>query len=301
MANYQTIMRVRPEYREFTRNRRLIHRGDVVVFARNKQCDSFSTDAGGFRHTRFNGETLSLREILKRERYGLVLGSSHIFGFGLAGNENTLPSLLGERFGFPFANLGLPEGNSRNLSSLLVAFIARAQRAPAVVIHFSGGDFTNFSVSSIADSIFGSPNLKQLQMVLKERGGAPPAGRSFPSLLAFTSLWTQSMALLCRARGIPLVLGNDTTFFEKAKPSAIDEECELGKPFTPMQRRWFATHKAFVQQFYERRESLASALGVPLAGPGKANDLGFIDEFHHDRDGTRALSDDVAAAVTELL
>ena len=40
---------------------------------------------------------------------------------------------------------------------------------------------------------------------------------------------------------------------------------------------------------------------VPLAGPGLTNDLGFIDEFHYDRGGTRALCDDFAAVLEPLL
>jgi lysophospholipase L1-like esterase len=40
---------------------------------------------------------------------------------------------------------------------------------------------------------------------------------------------------------------------------------------------------------------------VPLAGPGITNTLGFIDEFHYDADGTRALVDDFAKELEPLL
>jgi hypothetical protein len=301
VANYQTIMRLRPEIREFIRNRRWVHRGDVMVYGPNIRCDSFSTDAAGFRHSVFGGEALSVHDCLQRERYGLVLGPSNVYGFGLAGNENTMPSLLAERFGFPFANVGLPEGNSRNLFSLLAAFIARAPRPPVVVVHISGGDFTNFCYTSIADPVFGSPNLMQMQQVMKERGGRPPPATQIPPLLAFTSLWIRAIAQVCRMNRIPLVLGNDTTFFEKRKPSAIERESELGKPSSAAQQLQFATHKKFVDDYSERRKSVAKALGVPLAGPGRTNDIGFIDEYHYDREGTRALCDDFAKAIEPLL
>jgi hypothetical protein len=65
----------------------------------------FSTDAGGFRHSVFRGETFSVADITRRDRYGLVLGPSSVYGFGLAGNENTMPSRLAEHLGFPFANI----------------------------------------------------------------------------------------------------------------------------------------------------------------------------------------------------
>lgn len=301
MANYQNIMRVRPEVREFIRNRRWVHRGDVLTYGPNIQCDAFSTDGAGYRHSVFAGQTLSTSDCLQHERYGLVLGPSNVYGFGLVGNENTIPSLLAERFGFPFANIGLPEGNSRNLFAILLAFIARAPRPPTVVVHVSGGDFTNFCYTSIADPVFGSPNLKQMKQVLKERGGPPPAETQIKPLLAFTSLWIRSIAQVCRVGKIPLVLGNDTTFFEKPKPSAIERECELGKPFNAGQQRQFAIHNQFVDEYGDRRKAVAEALGVPLAGPGRPNNLGFIDEFHYDRDGTRSLSDDFARAIEPLL
>jgi hypothetical protein len=301
VANFQTIMRVRPDYRQFVRHRRLVHRGDAIVVAPNIQTELFSTDGAGFRHSVFRGETLAPSEIAARERYGIVLGSSHIFGLGLPGNENTIPSLLGERFGFPFANISLPEGNSRNLSSLLTAYIARAPRPPAIVIHFSGGDFTNFSLSSIADPVFGSPNLKQLDMAIEERGGRPAPETQIKALLAFTSLWTRTIVEQCRTVGIPILLGHDTTFFEKSEPSDFERECALGVPFNAVQAKWFDTHRTFVQDFYARRETLAEKLKVPLVGPGRSNSLTFIDEMHYDREGMIAWVDEIAGAVEALL
>jgi len=223
-------------------------------------------------------------------------------GFGLGGNENTMPSLLAERFGFPFANVGLPEGNSRNLFSILFSTVARAPKPPSAVVHISGGDFTSFCYTSIADPMFGPPNLKQIPMVLEERGGrVPSAERHMPALLAFTSLWIRAIADLCRARKIPLVLADDTTFFEKLKPSKVERDSELGKPFNAAQERQFETHKRFVVDYHTRRKAVAEKLGVPLAGPGKTNSIGFIDEFHYDADGTRALCDDFGKALEPSL
>lgn len=301
MANYQTIARLRPEVREFIRNRRWVHRGDVIVYGPNIRCQSFSTDASGFRQSTFAGQTLSISDCLQYERYGLVLGPSNVYGFGLAGNENTMPSRLAEKFGFPFVNLGLPEGNSRNLFSLLLAICARAPRPPAIVLHLSGGDFTNFCYTSVADPVFGSPNLKQIEMVLEERGGQPAAERQIQPLLAFSSLWIRAIVDLCRARKVPMVLANDTTFFEKREPNELELESQLGKPFSPPQERQFAVHSKFAMDYYDRREWLAKTLNVPLAGPGRNNDIGFVDEFHYDQNGTRALCEDFASAIEPLL
>jgi hypothetical protein len=301
MANYPAIIHMRPEVRDFIRNRLWVHRGEVIAYGPNIRCDSFSTDSAGFRHSTFKGETLAVRDCLQRERYGLVLGPSNVYAFGLAGNENTMPSLLAEQFGFPFANVGLPEGNSRNLFSLLAAFVARAQYLPAVVLHLSGGDFTNFCYTQLADPVFGSPNLKQAQMAIEERGGKPPASPQIQPLLAFTGLWIRSISELCRARRIPLVLGEDVTFFEKGAPSDYDKKAELGRPLNATQARQFETHKKHVTEYHARRQQIAKALGVPLPGPGFGNDIGYVDEFHYDREGTRALCDDFAKAIEPLL
>lgn len=301
MANYQTIMRLRPEVRQFVRNRRWVHRGDAVAYGPNITSDGFSTDAAGFRHSVHAGKTLSVNDCLKVKRYGLVLGPSSVYGFGLAGNEHTMPSVLAERFGFPFANIGLPEGNSRNLFAQLLAFVARAPRPPAAVVHISGGDYTNFCYTGIADPVYGSPNLKQIKMAIEERGGRTHGDGQIRPLLAFTSLWIRAIAELCRARNIPLVLADDTTFFEKLEPSTIEIESELGKPFGKPQERQFATHCKFVVDYHSRRREVADALGVPLVGPGKTNTIGFIDEFHYDRAGTIALCDDFAAGLEPLL
>lgn len=301
MAHYPTIVRLRPEVRDFIRNRHWVHRGEVIAYGPNVRCDSFSTDAAGFRHGVLDGKTWSVADCLRAERYGLVLGSSNLYGFGVAGNENAMPSLLGERFGFPFANISIPEANSRNLFSLLMTLMARAPKPPAVVLHLSGGDFTSFCFTSIADPLFGTPSVRQTKAAIEERGGRPAAARQFPALLAFSNLWTNAIANLCQAREIPLVLGNDTTFFEKDEPSSIERECRLGTPSNAFQAQQFDIHKRFVGAFYAKREAFAEMLGVPLAGPGKANAIGFIDEFHYDRDGTRAVADDLAAAVAALL
>jgi hypothetical protein len=97
------------------------------------------------------------------------------------------------------------------------------------------------------------------------------------------------------------VLADDTTFFEKREPSAIERNSALGVASSPVQERQFETHKAFVGNYHERRRILAQNLAVPLAGPGISNEIGFIDEFHYDREGTLALCEDFGAAIEGVL
>jgi len=301
VANYQAIVRQRPEVREFIRNRRWVHRGEVVVYGANTRCDAFSTDEQGFRHSVFEGKAFSVADCLKAKRYGVVLGSSHLYGFGLAGNENSIPSLLAEQFGMPFANVSIPEANSRNLHSLLKGCIAQAKAPPAMVIHMSGGDFTSFCFTSLADPIFGSPNLRQIESALSERGIEPDSELFFPALLSFNGFWTNMIVQLCRANEAPFLLASDTTFFEKSAPSDADRHCKLGVPSNPPQARQFDTHKAYFTRFCEHRNALAAKLGVPIAGPGPKNDLSYVDEFHYDRPGAARIAADYAEAIGNLL
>ena len=301
MGHLPTLMRLKPGTSAFVTVKNLGHRGEALTFRPNISNDCFSTDHAGFRHSVFAGDTLGLRDIVQRERYGIVLGSSNIFGIGTRGNENTLASLLGERFGFPFANISLPEGTSRNLHSQFSSVLWKVPHPPAVVIHFTGGDFTAFCFSGFADAVYGPPNLKQYPTILAERGSPPNADDYFKPLLAFTTMWTQAIVATCRSRKIPIIIGNDTTFFEKRKPSQMDLECKLGTPFNPNQERWFPNHKKFIAAYYAHREALAAKLGVPIAGPGSSNDYSFFDEFHYDADGTRSLFESIAPSVETLL
>ena len=301
MADYQKIMRLRPEVREYVRNGGWVHRGDVVTYKPGRQCSAFSTDDEGFRHTMFAGQPLSVADCAQQSRYGVVLGSSHVFGFGLPGNEHSIPSVLSERLGFPFANIGLPEASSRNLFSVLLALVARSPNPPAGIVLLSGGDFTSFCYTTMADPVFGSPNIRQFKTAVEERGGRPAPGTQIQSLLLFTTLWTRAIADLCRANSIPLIFGDDTTFFEKAEPTPIERQSRLGTARHETQQRQFATHKAFFPKFREQRASIAGKLGITIVGTESTNALGFTDEFHYDADGARVLSGQFAQALIELL
>lgn len=301
MANYEKIIELRPEMADFFRNRRNIGvRGDVLTYGLNISTDSFTTDAAGFRHTVLQGQTLSLADCVRTPRHGIVLGASNVFGFGVAGNENAMASLLSERFGFPFANAAMPGANSRNLHSLLVGLIAGAPTRPAVVVHSTGGDLANFCESSFADPIFGSPNRAQLKW-LKNRDARADPEVNFPRMLSFSALWAAALATVCRAYGVPFVLIHQSTFLEKTKPTKLEVECGLGKLFDESQELQFANHRKYDQRYYDSRKAFADARGIPLAGWGMTDRFTFIDEFHCDRDGVRLMSQAVGDKVAPLL
>ncbi len=302
MANYKKIVELRPEMADFFGNRRLIGvRGDVLCYWANTRCASYSTDAAGFRHSTFAGKEYSLADCLRSERYGIVMGASNLFGFGIAGNENCMASQLAERFRFPFANAAMPGANSRNLHSLLVGLIAGAPKTPEVVIVSNGGDLSTFCEASMADPIFGSPNRALLKTRTELESIPSDPDENFPRLLAFTSLWTTALAMVCQAFKIRLILIHQSTFFEKKKPAAIELQCGLGEPFNPSQKRQFANHRKFDVPFYEKRKAIADAIGVPLAGWGMPKELSFMDEFHADLDGMRAMTKVVGDEIESVL
>jgi len=301
MANYRKMARKHPILREFFKNREWVHRGEALVYKPNVSCGAFSIDAAGFRHSTLNGQRFSLADCQRSERYGIVLGASNIFGFGVAGNENTVASLLAERFGFPFANLGMPAGNSRNLYTLLMSLLIRHSQRPAVVVHFSGGDFSSFCRTSACDPVFGSPGRLVFKATLKGTDPLHDPEQQLPHVLAFASLWAKAIVQACRLYKVPVILGRDTTFFDKSAPNDAEREFALGKPTTKLQVREFQTHRRFGDAFHARRKEVADQLKVPLAGPAVANDMTFIDEFHCDAAGTRLLAEAVGDALEPLL
>ena len=301
VANYQNIVRLRPEVREFIRNRRWVHRGDVITYGPNIAAILFRPMRPAFATASSGARRLSVADCLSASVTASSSGRAASMASASPATRTRCHRFLPSALAFPSPTLAFRKATAAISIPCSLAFVARAKRPPSAVVHISGGDYTNFCYTSIADPVFGSPNLKQIEMVLKERGGRPPAERQIGALLAFTSLWIRAIVELCHLRSIPLVLADDTTFFEKREPSDIERECELGKPFNPAQIGQFDTHKRFVADYHSRRKALAAKLRVPLAGPGKTNDIGFIDEFHYDREGTRTLCDDFAGALEPLL
>lgn len=298
MADYQKIANQVPAMADFLRFQSFIgHRGDVLAYASNIDCPSFSTDSNGFRHTVFGGKTLSVRDCVAAGRYAVVLGASNSFGFGVAGNENTMASLLSERLQMPVANCAMPGANSRNLHSLLISVIAGAPRPPAAVIFSSGGDLGTFCDASYADPVFGSPNRNQIVAEFAKGAKLPDPQLSLPHLLGFSAMWAAAIARTCRRQKAQLVMVHQSTFFEKEAPTEREIEYGLGQPAHIHQERIFANHKRFNRAFFDHRKALADRLAVPLAGWGMAEPLTFIDEQHLDCDSTRLLSGYVGEAL----
>lgn len=233
MANYRTVVRYFPPALHYLRQRKWVRRGDVLAYAPGVRAPSFSTDALGFRHTNFQGRDIGIANIEDYGRLGLVLGSSHLFGFGLKANGETLPSRLSERFGYPFLGVVYPEADTRTLHATLFQLLRQAGKRIANVILITGGDFTRYCYVESADPLFGPP------MLASDARSKQAAGSDteFASFIHFTCFWTRACGELAKEAGVPLSLAEDVTFFEKSNPDATEAACELGVPRGELQTK----------------------------------------------------------------
>ena len=277
MANYFAIASRFPAVRDYLRNRRWVRRGDVIAYAPDMRTRCFSTDALGFRHSIHRGRAHGIASAETERRYGVVLGSSHIFGFGLEGDAETLPSQLSERVGFPCLNISYPEADSRTLYSTLLRIVTESANRPSLIVFFNGGDLTRYSFSGAADPVFGPPNFDSIERLGDSR---PAEEAEFRKLAFFCRLWTTQCVELARRFGIPFCFAMDSTFFEKAEGDQIEQDCQLGVATSEANGRRFALHRHRVFDFARIRVAAANELGIPAPFFYAPAEMHFIDEFH---------------------
>jgi hypothetical protein len=293
MANYRALLRYFPPAQDYLQQRKWVRRGDVLGYAPYTKTPSFSTDAFGFRHTEFGGRAVGLGNIEEYERVGLVLGSSHIFGFALGGNGETLPSQLSLRFGYPFLGIVFPEADTRTLHASLLRLLGQFAKRIANVILITGGDFTRYCYVEMADPLFGPPILPVESRT--RRATEPDA--EFANFLHFTCFWTKACGELARAAGVNFSLLDDITFFEKSVPDAIERACELGVARSELQEKRFGVHRRHFAASSEARRRLAKTCRLrPLSFPA-ADDLRFVDEYHYRAESHALIAQHIAEQI----
>lgn len=274
MANYRAVVRHFPPALEYLRQAKWIRRGDVLAYRPGVSAAAFSTDEFGFRHTWFEDRNIGLGNLDRYEKVGLVLGSSHVFGFGLAHNRETLPSRLSEILGYPFFGISYPEADTRTLYASFSRLVESYGSKIARVVLVTGGDFTRFCYSEQADPLFGPPFLPQAAAVTP--GG--DADQHFANLVQFTSFWSSRFAA---AAGDALCMLDDVTYFEKSEADSVETACGLGVPSDAGQRRRFAAHLRRALMFQAERRRMSTERGLLLAAFPSPRELLFIDEFHY--------------------
>ena len=293
MANYRAVASRFPAVRDYLRNRRWTRRGDVIAYAPNMRARCFSTDPFGFRHTSWRGADHGIATCNSGERFGLVLGSSHVFGFGLESNRETLPSRLSERLGFPCLNISYPEADTRTLYATLLRIATHSAVRPSLVVYFNGGDLTRYCYHGVADPLFGSPNFDS---ALTNDMPAISEDQAFQNLTFYIGFWTRQLVELTARLRIPFCFATDSTFFEKEDLGAADATevaCELGASRDERHARRFAIHRRRVYEYGDFRVALAQQLGIapPFYEPGIES---FIDEFHFRAESLALMADRIA-------
>jgi hypothetical protein len=290
MANYFAIADRFPAARIYLKHRRWVRRGDVTAYAPDQRTPCFSTDAMGFRHTRWRGAQYGIGAADNGSPYGVVLGSSHIFGFGLEDDSGTLPSQLSDLVGFPCLNISYPEADSRSLHATLLRIVQGAPRRPALIVFFNGGDLTRYCYTGLADPLFGSPAPEGA----KTQPSALDSDDAFRRLAFFSRFWAIQSARLAKRSDVPFCFAMDSTFFEKSVPTDTEAACELGVAKSPSQTRRFAIHRQRVMEFSRLRIEFAGELNLPPPWFYGFDDVAFIDEFHFQPQSLRLIAERIA-------
>lgn len=294
MANYREIVRHVPAVRSYIRHRRWVKRGDVTAYAPNLEGGAFSTDAYGFRHGEVDGARHGLATALSGSRYGLVLGSSHVFGFGLDSDAQTIPSRLSAHVGLPCLNVSFPEADLRTLHAAAARISAETPRPPDFIVCFAGGALSRYCYTRRCDPLFGPPDFLRAEPD-GPSGGSPAEAIAFRNLLAYADFWLEQLLALADTYACPLVLHTESTAFRKARLDEQERACSLTEATNAQELARFATHRLRDAPFIEHW--LARAKGRALDAPGLPDALSFIDEFHY----TAAACDLIAAEIARSL
>lgn len=292
MANYLEIGRRFPAVRHYVRHRRWLQRGEVAAYAPGIEGGAFSTDAYGFRHGEMNGIRHDLAAAFGGLPYAIVLGSSHLFGFGLESNAQTIPSRLSALLGLACLNISFPEADLRTLHATCLRITSQAPRPPAFICCFVGGTFTRYCYTRRCDPLFGAPDLRSAGAG-DPPGGSPAEARAFANLQTYARFWLDQLHGIAQARGCSLLMHPEFTAFEKPVLSECEAACGLTLASNPAQEQRFDTHRLRYAAFRAAmtdwmREHALVAMMEP-------NGLSFIDEFHY----TPEASERIAACLAE--
>lgn len=292
MANYREIVRRFPAARHYVRQRRWVERGDVTAYEPNVEAGAFSTDAYGFRHTELNGIRYDLSAAFGREPYGLVLGSSHVFGFGLESNAQTIPSRLSARLDLPCLNVSFPEADLRTMHAVAARITSQAARPPMFICCFVGGTLTRYCYRRRCDPLFGAPDFRKPSGGEAGPGSAPEAA-AFSNLLTYSRFWLDQLHAAAEAGNLPLLVHTESTAFEKTGLSDGEQACGLTVPNGPAEQNRFDTHRLRYAEFKQQLSAWMD--GRVLLARTEADALSFIDEFHYAAEGIEVIAASLAA------
>lgn len=276
MANYKAIAQQYPSTLPYLRARIWAREGGILIYRPSQTTIAFSTDAFGFRRSTFEGETTSVERKSSLDKYSLVLGSSHVFGFGLPGNNATFASTFAARLGHPVLNLCLPEANTGDLVKSLETHIDPAKVDRAIL--FPGGSFTRFCYSGVSSPIDGPPGPQASAEASFENADAP---QMLENLVRYQMRHIARMAEIFAAADVPFYVVDDLTFFEKSEPTEVERLNGLGTPAAPQGQPRFDRHRRTIGTYREGLFPQLAGKDIRVLDFGGVDDIDFIDEFHY--------------------
>jgi hypothetical protein len=292
MADFRALSRQHPAIRAYIRHRRWVDRSGVLAYAPNTAGGAFSTDAFGFRRGELEGTPYDLGVAFSGRPYALVLGSSHVFGFGLPSDADTIPSHLSAQNGFACINLSFPEAQLQALYAVALRICMQAPRPPAFIALLPGGMLTSFAYVRACDPLFGVPNF--------QNGAAPENGpdssaekAAFAALMTYTTFWIAEVAALAHRQGCPFILHPEYTAFEKPALSVAEVACGVTVPQSTPDRLRFETHRLRYPAYTDGiLGNLPIGVRVARCDPSA---LSYLDEFHYTAEATAQ----IATAITQ--
>ncbi|KQI68364.1 hypothetical protein AN189_11225 [Loktanella sp. 3ANDIMAR09] len=293
MADFRALARQQPAVRHYIKHRKWVDRAGVIAYAPMLRTPVFTTDAAGFRRGILNGEPYDLNAAFSGNPYALVMGSSHVFGFGLDGDALTIPSQVAAHRGLPCLNISFPEAQLHTLYAVALRICAQAPRPPAFIALMPGGALTRFEFVRSCDPLFGVPDFQTTNADCPPPGSAQETA-AYHALRAYLAFWIGEFEMLAARHGVAFVLHPEFTAFEKPALSDDERACGLTVAQSDADHLRFQTHRlrcadyrAFVIGL------LRPATRVALC---EAAELTYVDEYHYTADGAAVIAAAIARA-----
>lgn len=285
MANFNIVAQQHPQFELYLRPQLHKKMGDRVVYRPLIQTKFFQTDARGVRRTYFGDDYVSFSRASTAGPFDLLLGSSQVFGSGLADDKETLASQLALNSGRLAFGAAMPEAATAELLRVLQEFGHPTETKN--VFLFPIGSFTRFTITGLANPIDGPPALSRPNLdELRKKGLEANTEDMFDYLVRYQLKSIRKIAETCELSRIPFFLVSERTFFDKTTATDYEKAAELGTPGDEHQARRFELMRTYSARHREAVFDALKAEGVKVIDYPPADELSFIDEFHLDAPST---------------
>ena len=99
----------------------------------NNEC--IRTDNYGFRYSKYQRKLISIKECFELENINILIGGSTVFGVGASNSNNTISSILSEKTGDVWINLGMRACNSLQEYLNLLRIITKFKKIQNIVFY----------------------------------------------------------------------------------------------------------------------------------------------------------------------